>query len=179
MSLYQYGEAFGADWSINLANQASQRIITLQGHRGEWGWFYYVPRAQIADFYEVYSVHQHGMAPAFLHHASAHGVSAAREALIKGFLWLFRNNEMRVSMLRPNERMFYRSQVREGELDSVRQRAGRSIINAVLAKSDTATAHRGLVLRLECRSYELGWILWSFGGRSDYRELTHRPEFRV
>jgi hypothetical protein len=179
LALYQYGEAFGADWSINVANQASQRIIVLQGQRGEWGWFYYVPRAQIVDFYEIYSVHQHGMAPAFLHHASAHGVSTAREALVKGFLWLFRDNEMRVSMLRPNERMFYRSQVREGELDSVRQRSCRSIINAVLAIGDTVTNHRGLVLRPECRSYELGWILWSFGGRNDYRELTHRREFTV
>jgi hypothetical protein len=30
---------------------------------------------------------------------------------------------------------------------------------------------------LEVRSYELGWILWSFGGRRDFPELTDRPEF--
>jgi hypothetical protein len=33
-------------------------------------------------------------------------------------------------------------------------------------------------LRLECRSYELGWILWSFGQRSDLPELTHHQIFR-
>ena len=34
-----------------------------------------------------------------------------------------------------------------------------------------------LELRLECRSYELGWILWSFGQRSDFPELTHNEMF--
>ena len=32
-------------------------------------------------------------------------------------------------------------------------------------------------LRLECRSYELGWILWSFAQRSDLPELTHNEMF--
>ena len=27
------------------------------------------------------------------------------------------------------------------------------------------------------RSYEFGWLLWSFGARTDYPELTERAEF--
>lgn len=179
LALYHFAEVFEQEWAIALANEAAARTIALQGPHGEWGWFYYVPRAQIVDFYEIYSVHQHGMAPAFLHHAVAHGVPGAREALIKGFEWLFGGNEMGVSMLRPQEQMFYRSQAREGELDRTASRARRSIINAVLGRSDAPCNHRRLILRQECRSYELGWILWSFGGRSDYPELTERPEFAV
>jgi hypothetical protein len=179
LSLYQFGEAYGRDWAIDFANKAATRMIGLQGRRGEWGWFYYVPRGRVVDYYEVYSVHQHGMAPAFLHHAVAHGVAGAREALVRGFQWLFGDNEMGVSMLRPSERMFYRSQARDGELDGTLARAGRSIVNAALGRSDTVENHRRLVLRRECRSYELGWILWSFGGRNDYPELTERAEFAV
>lgn len=177
LALYHYGEAFAADWAIGIANDAARRIIALQGRRGEWPWFYYVPAGRIADFYEIYSVHQHGMAPAFLHHAVAHGVPGAREALVRGFGWLFGDNEMGVSMLRPAEGMFYRSQVRAGELDTVWPRVRRSLANAALRRDDAVERHRGLVLRQECRSYELGWILWSFGGRADYPELTDRPEF--
>jgi hypothetical protein len=177
LALYQFAEAFDSNWALGLANNAARRMIVLQGPRGEWGWFYYVPRAQIIDFYEVYSVHQHGMAPAFLHHAVAHGVPGAREALVKGFLWLFGNNEMGVSMLCPKQRMFYRSQSREGELDSIRLRAYRSIVNVVFGRADKISNHRRIVLREECRSYELGWILWSFGARKDYAELTERQEF--
>ncbi len=178
LALYQFGETFDR-CAIDLANKAAARMIALQGPRGEWGWFYYVPRAQIVDFYEIYSVHQHGMAPAFLHHAVAHGVPGAREALVKGFRWLFGDNEMGVAMLRPGERMFYRSQARDGELASARRRGRRSIVNAALGRSDRVGNHRGLMRRRECRSYELGWILWSFGRRSDYPELTERPEFAV
>lgn len=177
LALYQYGEAFGADWAIQLANEASRRIISLQGPLGEWAWFYYVPGGRIVDFYEVYSVHQHGMAPAFLHHAVAHGVAGAREALIKGFNWLFGLNQMNVSMLRPVESMFYRSQLRRGELETSWPRILRSVLNAALVRSDAVRHHHGLVLREECRSYELGWILWSFGDRTDYPELTNRSEF--
>ena len=177
LALYQFGEALDHDWAVAIANQGAERMIALQGPRGEWGWFYYVPRGQIVDFYEIYSVHQHGMAPAFLHHAVAHGVPGAREALVRGFLWLLQDNEMGVSMTRPNERMFYRSQTRADEINSIRRRILRSIANATLGRSDTASNHRRIVLRNECRSYELGWILWSFGARRDYCELTERPEF--
>jgi hypothetical protein len=177
LALYQYGEAFGADWAIQLAKETSRRIISLQGPLGEWAWFYYVPGGRIVDFYEVYSVHQHGMAPAFLHHAVKHEVAGARAALINGFSWLFGRNEMDISMLRPTENMFYRSQLRQGELKTSWKRGLRSVINVTLGRNDAVTHHRGLILREECRSYELGWILWSFGDRSDYPELTDRSEF--
>jgi hypothetical protein len=179
LALYQYGEAFAQAWAIELANETAASLIGLQGQRGEWGWFYYVPQRRVVDFYEVYSVHQHGMAPAFLHHAAGHGVAGAREALVRGFNWLFGDNEMGLSMLRPEDHMFYRSQVRQSELDSSRRRGVRSVVNAVLHRADAPDRHAGLVLRRECRSYELGWILWSFGGREDYPELTHRREFSV
>ena len=179
LALYQFADAFNVGKALDIANRAAQRIIQLQGSRGEWGWFYYVPRAQVVDYYEIYSVHQHGMAPAFLHYAVEHGVPGARQALVKGFLWLFGKNEMAVSMLRPSEQMFYRSQLRKDELNSAWRRARRGIVNAILARSDNVARHRGLVLRPECRSYELGWILWSFGARGDYPELTQRTEFDV
>jgi hypothetical protein len=179
LALYHFGEALEQEWAVTLANEGAARMIASQGPRGEWGWFYYVPRGQVVDFYEIYSVHQHGMAPAFLRHAVAYGVPGAREALVKGFQWLFGGNEMGVSMLRPHEGMFYRSQAREGELGSTSSRARRSLINVVLRRRDAAGNHRQLVLREECRSYELGWTLWSFGGLSDYPELTERPEFAV
>jgi hypothetical protein len=178
LALYHYGEAFDCDWALQMANRSVSRLIALQGRHGEWGWFYYAPGGRVVDFYEVYSVHQHGMAPAFLHHAVAHGVPGARDALIKGFRWLFGDNEMALPMLRPKEHMFYRSQVRQGELRSTLPRMRRSIFNALSNRTDTAQRHHGLVLRRECRSYELAWILWSFGAQTGYPELTSHPDFR-
>ena len=138
-----------------------------------------MPGGRVVDFYEVYSVHQHGMAPAFLEHAARRGVEGAREALVKGFLWLFGDNEMNLSMLRPAEHLFYRSQLRSGESRSTWPRARRSLVNALTRRSDRPERHGRLELRRECRSYELGWILWSFGADTEYPQLAERPEFVV
>ncbi len=177
LALYQYGEAFGMDWAVRLANEAAEKVIGLQGPEGEWGWFHFVPRGVVVDFYEVYCVHQHGMAPAFLLHAIEHGVPGAAEALHRGFDWLFGANQMRQSMLTSPHGLFYRSQVRNGELTSFAARASRSLTNAALGRPDAPGSHSGLQIRRECHSYELGWILWSFGDRGDYPEITHCSEF--
>jgi hypothetical protein len=36
-----------------------------------------------------------------------------------------------------------------------------------------------LRLTREMRSYEFGWLLWSFAGRDDYPELTGHAAFRA
>ena len=56
---------------------------------------------EFSDFYEVYSVHQYGMAPALLECAERHDVSAARDALIKGFKWVLGDNQLDSPMLVP------------------------------------------------------------------------------
>jgi hypothetical protein len=53
----------------------------------------------------------------------------------------------------------------------------RAVRNSVLGGQAFLIDPAGLELRLECRSYELGWILWSFGQRSDLPELTHNEVF--
>ena len=60
-----------------------------------------MPHGTVVDFYEVYSVHQYGMAPAFLRFAERLGVPEARDALTKGFRWVFGENQMHRSMLIP------------------------------------------------------------------------------
>ena len=112
LGLYQYGEAMHDDIAISAANACVVRLIALQGPHGEWPWFYSVGRGTVVDFYEVYSVHQHGMAPAILHHAIMHNVLGAREALIRGFNWLFGENELGRTMLRPELQLIHRSQRR-------------------------------------------------------------------
>jgi len=53
------------------------------------------------------------------------------------------------------------------------------MINIVFGRGGAPVNHRQFALREERRSYELGWILRSIGGRSDCSELTERPEFAV
>src|SRR5207245_1274521 len=97
--------------------------------------------------------------------------------IIKGFNWVLGQNQMAVPMLVPNLHLTIRSQVRKGELHTKRWRALRAIRNSMLSCGTGLIDPSNLELRRECRSYELGWILWSFGQRSDIPELTHNEMF--
>jgi hypothetical protein len=177
LACYIYGEWKGERRAVELANHCCRKLISLQGPNGEWPWFYDASSGIVVDFYEVYSVHQIGMAPAFLRIAEHNGVREARDALVKGFSWIFGDNQLGISMLSRTSHLTIRSQVRRGELHTDKWRAVRAISNSALRRSSGLVDPSQLDLRRECRSYELGWILWSFGGSSDYQKLTHHTQF--
>ena len=114
LALYHYGELYNDVDALLAADGCVKKLIALQGPDGEWPWFYSPAAECVVDFFEVYSVHQHGMAPALLHHAIKSGVPGARAALTKGFNWIFGANAMKQSMLVPNVSLIYRSQRRSG-----------------------------------------------------------------
>jgi hypothetical protein len=177
LSLYQWGELADDPAALAAANACASKLIELQGPLGEWPWFYLPHADRVLDPYEVYSVHQHGMAPAVMHHAAEHDVSGARTAIISGFLWIFGTNEMGISMLRPDLQLIHRSQRRRGVGGSRQARLARAALAAVTGTKVWTGAKPALELTEEMRSYEFGWLLWSFGARTDYPELTERAEF--
>jgi hypothetical protein len=177
LACYAYGELMNDDRAIRIANTGTRKLIEHQGPQGEWPWFFDAISGRVLDFYEVYSVHQYGMAPAFLERAELHGVFEARNALVLGFNWVLGNNQLGRPMLVPDLQLTIRSQVRKGELRTKNWRMLRAVRNAVLGASAGLIDPSQLELRMECRSYELGWILWSFGRRTDLQELTHHAMF--
>jgi hypothetical protein len=177
MGCYAYGEWKDDSRAIEIANRCSRKLIALQGPNGEWPWFFDAAGGRVVDFYEVYSVHQYGMAPALLEFAERHGVSEARNAMIKGFGWVLGANQLARPMFDLATHLSIRSQVRKGELSTGKWRAFRAIRNSALRRASGLVDADRLELRLECRSYELGWILWAFGQRADVPELTHHSFF--
>jgi len=177
LACYRYGEFTGDLGAIEMARACTRKLIKLQGPQGEWPWFFDAEQGRVLDFYEVYSVHQYGMAPAFLECAEHHDVQGAREALIKGFKWVLGDNQLQRPTLVSELQLSIRSHVRKGELHTNKLRMLRAIQNAYLPRPASLIDPTSVGLRLECRSYELGWILWSFGQRSDLRELTYNEAF--
>jgi hypothetical protein len=177
IACYHYGEFAGDAAAIEMANACTRRLIALQGPQGEWPWFFDTKRGSAVDFYEVYSVHQYGMAPALLECAERHGVREARGALVKGFNWVLGDNQLAMPMLVSDLQLSIRSQVRKHELNTKAFRMLRALQNTYLRRPASLTNPGSLCLRRECRSYELGWILWSFGQRADLAQLTHNPIF--
>jgi hypothetical protein len=177
LACYSYGEFANNLRAIEIASACTRKLIELQGPNGEWPWFFDAQNGLTLDFYEVYSVHQCGMAPAFLERAEHHNVPEARNALIRGFKWILGDNQLARPMLVPELQMTIRSHVRKRELHIKKIRMVRAVCNAFLGHSTRLIDPADLRLRLECRSYELGWILWSFGRRSDLPHLTHNQFF--
>lgn len=175
LACYIYGEWCGDSRALDLAKRCTRKLISLQGPQGEWPWFFYTPGGRVVDFYEVYAVHQDGMAPAFLEHAETHGVEGAAEARRKGFMWICGENQLGRSMLWPQGGLICRSQVRKGELADKGKRIMRSVTHALANRGGNLASPADLELRLECRSYHLGWVLWSFGNRDDLHAITHHP----
>jgi hypothetical protein len=176
LACFQYGEFFEHEPSIKRALQCVQSLQKCQGSRGEWPWFYDVPSGKVLDIYPIFSVHQDGMAPAYLHHAVTHGHPGARESMLSSFYWILGDNQLGCSMLAKEEGMIYRSQARSQRFQRER-RAMRAVINCAFNQDATPVDPKNLSVTPECRSYHLGWVLWSFAGREDYKELTHHSAF--
>jgi hypothetical protein len=176
LSLYQFGSVANDDEALAAANRCVEKVIDLQGPNGEWPWFFAITNDSIADPYEVYSVHQHGMAPALLHEAERRGVRRARAAIEHGFAWIFGRNDLGLSMLVPSRHVIYRSHSRCG-LQRLREIRLLRSAAASVRKSGWPQTPPLLQLTREMRSYEFGWLLWSFAARTDYPELTNHHEF--
>jgi hypothetical protein len=177
IACYQYGEFAGDASALVMADTCVRNLIALQGPQGEWPWFFDAQSGRVIDFYEVYSVHQYGMAPALLEWAERFGRRGSRDALVKGFNWVFGHNQLGRAMLVPELNLTLRSQVRKGESTTKAPRVLRALKNAWLGNGERLIDGADVEVRLECRSYELGWILWSFGRRIDLQELTHNYAF--
>jgi hypothetical protein len=177
LACYAYGEFAKDERAIGIANACVRKLMDLQGPHGEWPWFFDAQKGLVLDFYEVYSVHQYGMAPAFLECAERHDVPGARDALIRGFEWVLGSNQLAKPMLICEMHLSIRSQVRKHELYTNKLRMIRAVYNAGLGRGSGLINAANLRTRSECRSYELGWILWSFGTRSDLPQLTHNQIF--
>ena len=178
LALFQFGERFGDERAIQRALLCVDALARVQGFHGEWPWFYMTPSGKVMEMYPIYSVHQDGMAPAYLHHAIRHGHPTAHDQLVRGFHWIHGNNEMKQSMLVPDYGVVLRAQMRKEPYER-HLRAFRSVTNWIMDKEGVSIGPEKLKLSAECRSYHLGWILWSFAGQSDFPELTEMDCFQI
>ena len=144
--------------ALPAAQRAADRLLALQLPDGGWPWLYDAERGRVVERYEVYSVHQHGMAPMTLHELSAvAGDERYGAAANRGVPWLFGANELGQDMVPLDRGMTYRSIRRRRPFDR-----GALYLNTGLAaavgRSGTGPG-RALEVNRTCRPYELGWLV--------------------
>ena len=174
-ALLLYGRLCANDTVVNSGIGIARSLVGLQGPKGQWPWFYYVPGGRIADYYQVYAVHQEAMAPFFLLEAIDQGYSEFSEPLVRGFRWILGNNELHSSLVSREHRVVWRSVCRKHRFEK-----GLRMLRALAARTgytDRSADPERIAINRECRSYELGWSLWAFGSRTDFRELLDDTAF--
>ncbi len=176
-ALLSLARVTGSQRARDLGIRTARALVQLQGPQGQWGWFYHIPTGRLVDYYPVYSVHQHSMAPFFLLEAIDQGYPEFREPLLSGFRWVLGGNELGVSMVAGEQRIIWRSAVRRQALPKLSRSARAAGVALLGGSRRPMTSGRGLLINHECRSYELAWGLWAFGGRSDFSEILDHESF--
>jgi hypothetical protein len=151
------------------ARRAADRVLSLQLPDGGWPWLFDAETGRIVEPYEIYSVHQHAMAPmALLELFEASGGRAYAEAAGRGLRWIHGRNELALRMVDERERMIYRSIRRRRPWDRLLLYANTA--SSRLLGRGVAGASRRVELNATCRPYELGWLCGAWAGREGLLE---------
>jgi len=161
-AMHEYGEAFDSSEARELFLACLRRVLPIQGNDGTWPWMIDVRTALPIDVYPIFSVHQDSMAMLFLFPAKGYGVAGIDAAIERSFEWNFGHNELATSLVR-NEpcAWFYRSI----ERDERWPRARRYLRGLGRATQEYPAHSPHVRLNRECRSYHLGWVLYTWSRR--------------
>ena len=150
--------------ALPAARALADRLIALQLADGGWPWLDDVDRGSVAERYEVYSVHQHAMAPmGLLELFEATGERRYADAAAHGLGWIHGRNELGLEMVDEGEQLIYRSIRRRRPFDRLVLYA--STATLLVARRNPTFAGKQLELNATCRPYELGWLLEAWHGR--------------
>jgi hypothetical protein len=145
------------DRALPAARRAADRVLELQLPDGGWPWLFDAERGDVVERYEVYSVHQYGMAPmALLELSDVSGDERYASAARRGVPWLFGANELGQDMVPLDRGMTYRSIRRRRPLDRLWLYA-----NTGASRLGHPRPGRGRIVEVNrtCRPYELGWLI--------------------
>ena len=170
-ALHEYADCFGDEYAASLFRFGVARVQGIQGRRGEWPWLIDVGQAVPIDLYPIYSVHQDSMSMLFLLPALDSGFEGVRETIQRSYKWVLGDNEISASMVVESPFFRFRSLERRGALQRPR-RYVRSIPGVARLSRRTASNAAAVRINRECRSYEMGWVVFAWAGRPERLALT-------
>jgi hypothetical protein len=159
-ALAKFGEAFQNRDALEYARSCAEAICRAQGSLGQWWWHYDALTGKVFQRYPVYAVHQHGMAPfALFALADVAGLDFSK-SISKGLAWIYGNNELNLDLREAPSNLVWRSVYRRNASGTYL----RELVDFLRGISSPVPIG-DLRIKLECRPYELGWLLYAFAGR--------------
>jgi hypothetical protein len=165
-ALHEHARITGDAASRARFEDGVRAALAFQGPRGEWPWLISVSRGHALDVYPIYSVHQLAMAMLFLFPALDDGaVEGVEDAIRRSWDWVRGANELGIEFAQPDPFIVYRSLERDEPLGKA-ARFARASTRSMLRRPAPGTPTRRKRVNREWRSYEAGWLLYAWPGRT-------------
>jgi hypothetical protein len=159
-ALVRLAQAYDYDEPLKMAQKCADAICTLQGPLGQWWWHYDAHSGRAVQRYPVYSVHQDGMAPMALF---ALGEATGRDfspSINQGLQWITGRNELKCNLQDAPLRTIWRS-----IFPTAKYHGYICELLTYWGLTPEGLSPRGLSIKMECRPYHLGWLLYAFAPR--------------
>jgi len=161
-ALLRAGRVLGNDKPIRTAIACALTLCGLQRSDGGYPWLYDAASGRVVEPYDLFSVHQHGMAPMALNLAArVTGDPRFAAAVTRGLGWL-EHNALQAPLVDRHEAVIYRGLRRAAPLDEIARWVG--ALRTRLGLSGASLPEWPLTVVRECWSYELGWLLYAWAG---------------
>lgn len=150
--------------ALDAARRCAEQLCSVQGASGQWWWHYDHRNGRVVERFPVYSVHQHAMAPMALLELESAGGGSYRAQVALGLQWLHRHPEVLPELIHPAGPVVWRKVGRRRE----RRKLVRALAAAGTAMFPGLTLPAvdrlfpATFLDLECRPYELGWLIYAW-----------------
>ncbi len=165
-SLYGYGCLFGSSGAHAGFDRGVSALLAGQGPQGEWPWLVACKDGRPLEYYPVFSVHQHSMSMLFLFPAHSRGLPGISPAIDRSISWVAGRNQLGQPMVRRHPFFIYRSHERKAAVARP-ERFLRARAMLLSGRTAELVPKGRLRVNTECRSYELGWILYVLSASGD------------
>jgi hypothetical protein len=157
-ALSKYAMAFQLEAPAKYALDCAKAICQAQGELGQWWWLYESQSGRVSSKYNVYSVHQQGMAPMALIAVEEATGQNFQEPIYKGLRWIAGANELGEDMRDMSQNLIWRCIYPQ-------QKYGKyvNVLRSLMGISAGTPSSSDLRILYEDRPYELGWLLYAFG----------------
>lgn len=171
--------------ALAAATACADRICQAQGAGGQWWWHYDARTGAPVEGYPVYTVHQHAMGPMALLDLADAGGPRHDEAIQRGLRWITAPAEFEpaggagvegVPMILDDEAVTWRKVYRGDPRKVVRGVRGLTTrVVPGLRLPGLDRVYRPSAVDRECRPYELGWLLFAWGGPQSPGDSSTAP----
>lgn len=175
-AMHEYADTFGSEDARSLFTNCLRRVLALQGTDGGWPWLIDVRTVMPIDIYPIFSVHQDSMAMLFLFPAKSYGIEGLDDVIERSVRWNFGHNELKESLIRQELCPWFDRSI---ERDEDRPRLRRYLRGLGRPKRVYPLRSEHVRFNRECRSYHLGWVLYTWSGRPAPRLDAYAPEAKA